>query len=428
MDILIILALLLLNGFFAMSELAVVSARRTRLQLLADQGHHGAQAALQLAEQPGRFLSTVQIGITLIGILAGAFGSATLALELEATLARWPSLAPYSETLAIGLVVTVITYLSLIIGELVPKRLALRQPESIAVWVARPMAALAWLAAPLVYLLEVSTRLGLRLLGTSATSSQTISDEEIKTMIADAADAGVVEPAEQYMIDGVMRLADRSVPVLMTPRPDIVWLDIDDDPELIKRTLRESPYSRYPVARGDIDTMLGIVQAKDLLNQLLTGEPLDIEPLLHEPPIVPETAKSLQVLEILKASPLHIALIVDEYGSVQGLVTATDILAAIIGDLIKPGGIADKPAVISRDDGSWLIDGGLPLDELQALLGLQVLPVQEQANTAAGLILEQIGHLPVAGEHFELAGYRFEVVDMDELRIDKIWVSKIPEI
>lgn len=422
---LLIFALLLLNGFFAMAELAVVSARRARLQPFADRGHRGAQVALYLAKQPGRFLSTVQIGITLIGILAGAFGGATLARELGHVFAAWPSLAPHSEMLAFGLVVTVITYLSLIIGELVPKQLALKRAERIAMLVARPMATLAWLAAPLVSLLEMSTRLGLRLLGVSAAAGQTVSDEEIKSLIAEAADAGVVERAEQQMISGVMRFADRSIQKLMTPRPNIIWLDLADDPEAIKRTLQESTYSRFPVARGNIDEVLGIVQVRDMLNQSLAGEALDLERLLREPLIVAETAKALRVLEILKESPLHMALIVDEYGSVQGLITATDILEAIVGELNEPGS-ADEAAIVAREDGSWLIDGGLPVDELQALLKLRELPDKEHIHTLAGLVLDQLTHVPVAGEHFEFDGYRFEVVDMDGLRIDKVLINNLP--
>jgi putative hemolysin len=422
-ELIVVILLIVLNGFFAMSELALVSARKARLQVLAGEGHRGAACALQLAENPGRFLSTVQVGITLIGILAGAFGGATLAQELGAYLAGFPLLAGYSHALALGVVVALITYLSLIVGELVPKQFALRHAEGIAARVARPMNALARVATPLVALLEASTRLGLRLLGSAAVPRQTVSDEEIKALVAEATEAGVVEHAEQQMIAGVMRLADRPVPAVMTPRPDIVWLDLEDDAAAIQRALRESGYSRFPVARGDLDEVLGIVQARDLLNQLLDGKPMQLEQVLHEAPVVPESAKALRVLELLKRSPIHMALVVDEYGSLQGLVTATDILEAIVGELIEPGASGERD-IVQREDGSWLIDGGLALDELQELLRLRELPSEGDIHTLAGLVLTQLAHLPTAGEHFELGGYRFEVVDMDGLRIDKVLVSK----
>jgi CBS domain containing-hemolysin-like protein len=350
-QVLIILLLIVLNGFFAMAELAVVSSRKARLRQMAEAGQRGAAAALRLAEHPGRFLSTVQIGITLIGIFAGAFGGATLAEKLDAWLAAtFPALAPYSGELALGLVVASITYLSLIIGELVPKHLALRDPERLAAAVAWPMRMVAWIGSPLVGLLDLSTRAVLRLLGVSSISGQRITDEEIKTLIAEAAATGVVERAEQEMISGVMRLADRPVGAVMTPRTEIVWLNLDDPPELLVR---------------------------------------------------------------------------DEYGGLEGLVTLTDLMEGIVGDLEETRA-SEEPEVVQRANGSWLIDGGLPLDELWELLSLREIPVEEDYYTLAGLVLARLGEVPATGQWFVWGGYRFEVVDMDGRRIDKVLVSPEP--
>ncbi|MFO1350551.1 MAG: hemolysin family protein [Gammaproteobacteria bacterium] len=423
-ELLIILFLIVLNGFFAMAELAVVSARKIRLQLLADEGHRGAVAAIQLAKHPSRFLSTVQIGITLIGIFAGAYGGATLAQKLGAYLASFPLLAPIADGLALTLVVASITYLSLIAGELVPKQLALRSPERIAAWVAKPMAFLSMLAAPLAYVLDASTRLALRMLGETQLNQQAVTDEEIKGLIAEATAAGVVELTEQAMIGGVMRLADRPARVIMTPRPDVVWLDLDDSPEHVRATLRENGYSRFPVGRGDLDNVLGVVQAKDLLDCLIDGKSLDIEAALHERRWCMREANALQVLEILKQSPLHVALVVDEYGSLRGIVTATDILKAIVGALAAQGESAE-PEIVQREDGSWLLDGGLAIDELKELLRIRELPGDDEFHTLAGIMLAQFGHVPTIGEHFSWGDYRFEVVDVDGRRVDRVLVSRV---
>jgi putative hemolysin len=426
-ELLVVLFLIVLNGFFAMSELAVISARRVRLQILAEEGHHGARAALQLASDPGRFLSTVQIGISLIGILAGAYGGATLAGQLGDYLATFALLAAVAYNLALGLVVAGITYLSLIVGELVPKQLALGHAERIAVRIAWPMTLLSRLAAPLVSLLDVSAQLGLRLLGAHYAPRHTVTDEEIKTLIAEATKLGIVETAEQAMIAGVMRLADRPVRAIMTPRPDIVWLDLEDDLAVLSKQLRESSYSRFPVAKGDLEDIIGIVQAKDLLNRCLDGRTPDLREAVHEPPVVHDGMMALQVLEILKQSPLHMALVVDEYGTLQGLVTATDILESIVGELAEHGAEAESQ-IVRREDGSWLLDGGLALDEMKELLRLREIPGEGEFHTLAGLVLLQLGHLPAVGEHFSLNGYRFEVIDMDGRRIDKILVSRLEPV
>ncbi len=427
LELAIIILLIVLNGFFVMSELAMVSVRRARLQPLADEGHRGARAALALATEPGRFLSTVQIGITLIGIFTGAYSSATLAQALGDWLRRFPAVAGFADGLSLGLVVAGITYLSVIIGELAPKHLALRNPERIAAGVARPMMILAWLASPVAWVLDASTRLVLRLLGGATASENQITDEEIRTLLAEATKAGVVEPAEQSMISGVMRLADRPVRMIMTPRPNIVWLDLDNDPSANLQQLLESHYSRFPVGRGDIDEVIGVVQTKDLLRAGLEGKGLDLEGVLREPAVVPDTVGALKVLELIKQSALKMALVVDEYGNLKGLVTATDILESIVGEMTQED---DKtaPEITRREDGSWLVDGSLPVDELKELLRLRSLPHEEDFHTIAGLLLNHFTEIPKAGDHFDLVGYRFEVMDMDGFRIDKILIAPGQEV
>ncbi|MBI2380887.1 MAG: HlyC/CorC family transporter [Gammaproteobacteria bacterium] len=422
-EILTILFLTVLNGFFAMSEMALVSARRARLQVMADEGDKGAQAALELAAAPEKLLSSVQIGITLIGIGAGAFGGATLSQKLSDTFRDIAWLAPAAEELGFGLTVALITYLSLILGELVPKNLALRNPEKVAARVARPMAWVAALASPIVSLLSASSALVLRLFGRNPVNEQTITNEEVKEVLAEAAEAGVVEHAEKAMIAGVMRLADRPVSAVMTPRTEVTWLDLNGDEAEHIATLRASSFSRFPVCRGGIDEVEGIVQAKDLLNGILGGHPLQLEETLRAPLMVPGTASALNVLELLKQAPIHMALVVDEYGSLDGVVSTTDILSAIVGSLSEHGEIASSE-IIERADGSWLVEGYIALDEFKEHFGFKSLPEDEDSNTLAGWILSRLQHLPTAGEFFDWAGYRFEVVDMDGRRVDKILVSK----
>ncbi|MDS4041469.1 MAG: hemolysin family protein [Candidatus Competibacter sp.] len=422
-EALIVLLLILLNGFFAMAELAVVSSRKARLRQMADAGQWGAATALRLAENPGRFLSTVQIGITLIGIFAGAFGGATLAEELDVWLATtFPPLIPHSSQLALGLVVASMTYLSLIVGELVPKHLALRDPERLAAAVAWPMGVMASIGAPLVWLLDCSTHAVLRLLGMSSASKQRITDEEIKALLAEAAATGVVERAEQAMISGVMRLADRPVGAVMTPRTAIVWLDLDDPPAVLLNAIRTSRFSRFPVGRGAIDEIQGVVRAKDLLDGYLAGQAPNFGALLREAPVVHESTHALRVLDLIKQSPARLALVRDEYGGLEGLVTLTDLMEAIVGDLAEPREPAE-PLVVRREDGSWLIDGALPADELRDLLSLRGIPVEGDYYTLAGLVLARLGEVPATGQWFDWGGYRFEVVDMDGQRIDKVLVS-----
>jgi putative hemolysin len=421
-EVITVFLLILLNGFFAMAELAVISSRRARLQAMAEEGSRGARAALALTDDSGRFLSSVQIGITLIGILAGAFGGATLAVRLAEVFALWSWLEPYASELALGLVVAVITYLSLIIGELVPKQLALHNAERIASWVSVPMGWIARVASPAVHLLDVSTRLCLRILGERKSSESAVTEEEIKMLITEATDAGVVEHAERAMISEVMRLGDLRVQALMTPRPDIVWIDLEDDRDANLRKLRDSHHSRFPVARGELDELVGILQAKDLLDASLDGRPVDLT-VVREAVIVPEGSDALQLLELLKLTPMHLALVVDEYGSVQGLVTATDLMEAIVGGLAE--GAGEEPEVTVREDGSWLMDGSVSNARLKEILRLKSLPEEEDYHTLAGFMLAQLAHVPAPGEHVRWASFRFEVMDMDGHRIDKVLVSRI---
>ncbi len=419
LEILVILLLVILNGVLAMSELALVSSRKARLTLLVDDGHRGGASALALLENPGRFLSTVQIGITLVGVLAGTFGGATITEELTVYFDDFPDIAPLGEPIAIAIVVVGITYLSLVIGELVPKQLALKSPERIAAAMARPMAFLAKAASPIVYLLQSSCTLVLRLLGAHHTPEQTVTDEEVKAVVAEGVTAGTLKPAEKEMITSIMRLADWRVQEMMTRHEDIVWLDLGEGEEAIRCRLRESTFSRMPVARGGLDKMLGIVQAKDLLNRVISGGSLDVESALRQPVIVHRHMLALQVLEMFRESPIHMALVLDGSGSLEGIVTAADFLKAIVGGLAEPGGNGE-PEATQRDDGSWLVDGDLHVDILKDRLGLREVPAERDFHTVAGLILWELERLPSVGEHVDYAGFRFEVVDMDGHKIDKV--------
>jgi putative hemolysin len=423
-EILTILVLILANGIFSMSEMAVVSARKVRLQQLANQGDVNANAALTLAESPNHFLSIVQVGITLINILNGVFGGATIAKRLEDYIKPIPILANYSHAIAVGIVVLIITYLSLIVGELVPKRLALNNPERIAALVAIPMSALAKLASPIVYLLSASTDLVLRILGITPSTEPQVTEEEIKILIEQGTEAGTFEEAEQDMVERVFRLGDRPVTYLMTPRPDIVWLDLDDSPEENRHKMVESAYSRYPVCQEGLDNVLGIIPVTDLLARSLRHEPLDLTLGLRQPVFVPESTRGLKVLELFKQTVTHMALVVDEYGVIQGLVTLNDIMSEIVGDVpAEPG--QEEPHAVQREDGSWLVDGMLGIEEFLELFGMEELETQERGNyqTLGGFVITHLGRIPTAADHFEWDGMRFEVMDMDGNRVDKVLVA-----
>jgi putative hemolysin len=422
-ELAIVVALILLNGLLALAELAIVSSRRARLQALVDRQVIGSRRALALATDPGRFLSTVQIGITLVGVLSGAFSGATLGLHLAKWFVDLGLRASVAEALGVGLVVAVITYFSLVIGELVPKQIALRNPEKIAARVAPAMTAMASIASPIVSFLDISGRAVLRALGYRAQPEHRVTDEEIRSLMAEAETAGVLEPGERAMIAGVMRLGDRPVRAIMTPRRQVDMIDLTADPDDIRRTIVESVHSRLPAHAGTPEEMLGVVQAKDLLDAYLRGERPDIRAQVRPAPNVPDTADALDVLGVIKRSPVHIALVHDEYGQFEGIVTNADILEAIAGAFRTDAGPLE-PEAVRRQDGSWLISGSMAADEMADRLSIS-LPTDRGYHTAAGFVLSQLGHLPEIGESFDTQGWRFEVVDLDGRRIDKILVSRI---
>jgi len=400
--------------------LAVVSSRKSKLQARAERGDRGARAALKLSEEPTQFLSAVQVGITLIGILAGAYGQATIAGELDRILeVAFPALVKYTEFFATALVVVCITYVSLIIGELVPKRLALIFPETVASKMAGPISKLAIVLKPFVLLLTASTSGILKIMGVKDRDGSDVTQEEVATILAEGTSAGLIEPEEQVMIEEILRLGDRPVRVAMTPRHDVFWIALDDPEEMLREEIRTCPYSRIVVAReSDVDNPLGVVHKKDLLDSLLTNGKFDIEPLVAEPAFIPQSTSVLKALEILKGSRVHMAFIVDEYGAFEGVVTATDILEMIAGDF-NEGHDEEQAWIHQRADGSWLVDGQTDLDELADKLG-EDFGEHEGFHTVAGLILHQISRVPDEGEVLQVGRFEVEVVDMDDRRIDKL--------
>ena len=419
-ELVIIILLAVINGFFAMSEVALLSARKTRLQHLAERGSGRAQNALYLLQDPNNFLSTVQIGITLVGVLSGAFGGATIAEQIAISIQQhYPALARYSETIGITAVVVIITYLSLILGELVPKRLALNQLERIASLVARPMASLSRIGAPLVALLSASTNTVLWMIRVRRSNTPAVTEEDVRAMIRQATQIGIFEKGEQQIVDRVFEFADHRVTAIMTLRADIEWIDINHPRSAIVEQIRRSNHSRLPVAAGDLDHPMGVLITKDYL---AADTNTDIRDLLRPPIFITEGMPALKLLEQFRKTSMHIALVVDEYGSVQGLVSATDVLEALIGNL--PDGEATEDAVVQRPDGSWLIDGSLPIDELKGLLKIESIPDERAGfQTAAGLIIHHLGRIPKTADSFEFGGVRMEVVDMDGSRIDKMLVT-----
>ncbi len=423
-ELLIVFLLIILNGFFSMAELAVVSAKRVRLKQLAADGSKGAARALKLAENPSRFLSTVQTGITVVGVLASVFSGATIAHSFGEWLnANVDWVAPHGENVALILVVVIVAYLTLFIGELVPKRLAIARAEPIAVNVSATLELMGRLLRPLVWFLHTTTELCLRLLNVSTTMGSGVTEEEVKNMIAEGTQEGVFEAAEKKMLESVMRLTDRTVRSLMTPRLDMVWVGIEDSEAEIHDTIRTSGYSRLPVARGDLDEVLGIIHAKDLLNAALSHQPLDIRALQRPLLSVPDTTPVLKLLEQFKASGQHMAIVIDEYGTVEGLVTVADILTAIAGALPEAGqDDNDKP--VQRADGSWLIDGMTPIDEVEQLIGLKKMQEEDDDfHTLAGFMLARMGRIPATADKFTWQSTSFEVVDMDGRRIDKVLIT-----
>ncbi|OCJ12966.1 DNA-binding protein [Rhizobium sp. AC44/96] len=419
-EIAIVIFLTVLNGVLAMSELAVVSARQARLKVLADQGSRGARLAIRLAEDPGRFLSTVQIGITLVGVLSGAFSGATLGARLSSWLLVQGLSAAWADALGVGSVVVLITYLSLIVGELVPKQMALRAPEAVAAKVAPTMTYLSRFALPLVWLLDKSGKLVLGLLGQTGKGSGSVTDEEIKTVLAEAQSAGVIESEESAMITGVMRLADRTARALMTPRRDVDLVDVEDTPEKVRAVVQKSARSRLPARRGSSDEIVGVISVKDYYNALASGQ-VDVVSLVREVPVVSDLAPATIVIEALRRSSQHMVLVYDEYGHFEGIVTSGDILESVMG-VLGDDGVGDEQAIKRRDDGSYLVSGWTPIDEFVEFMNF---PKDDdiEYQTVAGLVLEELKHLPELGETFEKSGWKFEVIDLDGRRVDKLLVT-----
>jgi len=421
----IIFFLILANGLFAMSEMAVVSSRKARLKERANQGDRRAAAALELARSPDAFLSTVQIGITLVGVLAGAFGGATVAEKLGVMLQPYPRLAPYGEALGVGMVVLTITYFTLVFGELVPKRIALNSPERIASAVALPMKGLARLGSPVVRLLTLSTSFVLRLLRVRPSAEPPVTEEEIKLLMAQGTEAGAFEPAELDIVGRVFRLADRHVASVMTPRNEVIWIDIDQPPDVRRRIIRESGRSQFPVARGSLDAIQGILRVKDWLraDETPSGEDAArLQPALF----VPETTDTLDLLKQFQRSGQHIAMVLDEHGGAAGIVTLHDILEAIVGEL-PPADEESEPLLVKRDDGSWLVDGSLPIPDFKDAFRLQDLPEELEGHfhTVGGLVMSALRRVPREGDAFETSGLRLEVLDMDGRRVDKVLVTRV---
>jgi putative hemolysin len=427
-ECLLILVLLIANGIFSGSEIAVVSSRKVRLEQLADRGNRKARKALKLANSPNDFLSTVQVGITLIGILSGALGGATIAQRLKPYLDQIPALRGSSELLSLALVVTVITYLSLVIGELVPKRIALSNPEAIACQVAGPMRFLSRATAPLVHILSGSTDGMLRLLGVKASEEPEITEEEIKALIRQGTESGVFEEVEHDMVQRVFRLGDRPIRSMMTPRTEIAWLDLEEPLEASLKEVLESTHSRFPVARGNLDNCVGTIRIRTLLTAVVENQPVDLGAMMQPPLFVGESMRALNVLEQFRETGVHIALVTDEFGGIEGLLTLNDLMEAIVGDLPSAED-QEEPLVVEREDGSWLLDGSLDIGDFKALVDREELPdeVSGGYHTIGGFVMHHLGRIPMAGEHFRWDGLSFEVMDMDGKRVDKILVAEVAE-
>jgi putative hemolysin len=421
-EVLIILALVLINGVFALAEIAIVASRRARLQRLADQGNRRAKAALQLAESPADFLSTVQVGITLVGVLSGAFAGATLAEQLALFLSEFSLVAAYAETISLAVVVVAITYLSLILGELVPKRIALNNPERIGALMARPMRFLSKLALPAVRLLSMSTDGVLALLRVKPSGEPSITEDEVRILIRQGTAAGVIEKSKQEMIDRVFRLGTLRLPAIMTPRSNVVALYTTDSAESIAEKLKAAGYSHYPLCDVNLDNVLGVVSTKDLLLEMVAHGRFDLRSSAREVLSIPESSSALDALELMRDSESEVALVIDEFGGLQGIVTMNDFAGAIVGVLPE----AEMPRIIKRKDGSLLVDGRLPVADLQEAVHLPPLFAEEQQgySTVGGFVLARIGRIPEAGDGFTIGEYRFEVLDMDGLRVDKLLITR----
>ena len=423
-DVAIILALIGLNGLFSMSELAIVSARTARLEALARLGKRGARTAIALAADPGKFLSTVQIGITLIGIIAGAYSGASLGTPVAKRI-ELLGLSPHAaETIGIALVIGVTTFFSLVIGELVPKQFALRSPEPIAAAMAIPMLWLSRATAPLVWLLDSTSALIFRLLGLNRESENRVTAEELHLLVAEATKSGVIEEHERSIISGVVRLADRPVREVMTPRTEVDWLDIGLDDAGVREALLTTPHTRLPVAEGSVDAVIGVVQARDIVAAFCRGEPLDLRKLMRGAPVLPDQVDAMDALTALRHAEVPMGLVHDEYGHFEGIVTPANLLASIAGEFASDAEPGENPNIVEREDGSLLVSGQMPADALAERIGID-LPEDRDYATVAGLALAVLKKLPTEGEHFTEQGWRFEIVDMDERKIDKLLVSEV---
>ncbi len=424
-EIIIILVLIFANGLFAMTEMSIVSSRKSRLENMAANGSKGAQAAIKLSEEPTPLLSAVQIGITLIGILTGAFGGSKLSSYLASALNTIPILRGYSDAISLAVVVGIITYLSLIIGELVPKKLALNNPESIAAAVARPMSAFVRINRPLVHLLSLSTTMVMKLLRAKPPEEPPVTEEEVRVLIGQGAQHGVFEKAEREMLEKIFILGDMRVGALMTPRTQIKWLDLEDNDQYNLRIIRNTNHLFFPVARGNLDDIVGVIYSNELLASYIPGRPLHLEQSSRQPLYIPKNTPALKVLEKFKETGIYVALVVDEYGGISGLISLYDIAEHIVGEMPYLGE-DDDPDIITRDDGSWLVDGMLSAEELKELLNVDHFPSEERGyfQTLGGFIVSYLGRIPKTSENFEWNGFIFEIMDMDKARVDKVLITR----
>jgi putative hemolysin len=425
LDVVIILLLVALNGVFAMAELAIVSSRKPRLRAMAKTGRRGAQTALDLSQDPGRFLSTVQIGITLIGILAGAYSGASLGGPVGSRLAVLGLDPETARTAGFALVIILTTYASLVVGELVPKQFALRAPEPIAVFVALPMLWLSKATAPIVWLLDRTSALIFRLLRLRRESSDHVTAEDLHLVVAEATTAGVLEESERAIISGIVRLADRPTREVMTPRTAVDWIDVDADPQAIRAALLETPHSRLAVAEGSVDRLVGVVQARDIVAAFIEGRPLDLRTLVRPAPIVPDRMDAMDTLNVLREAEVPMAFVHDEYGHFEGIVTPADLLIALAGEFASDKDLDTDPPLVERDDGSWWVSGAASADLLTDRLCVK-LPEERDYATVAGFALSVLRHIPEVGERFAFGGWHFEIVDMDGRKIDKLLASEVP--
>ena len=426
-DLLAIVLLVALNGVFAMSELAIVSSRKPRLKAMAKSGRRGAQTALDLSDDPGRFLSAVQIGITLIGILAGAYSGASLGGPTGQRLELLGIPAASAQTAGFVLVIVVTTYLSLVIGELVPKQIALRAPETIASWLAPPMLWLARATMPFVWLLDKTSLLIFKLLRLERDGGSRVTAEELHIVVAEAHHAGVLEESERAIISGVVRLADRPTREVMTPRTEVDWVDVDATPEEMRQALLDASHSRIPVAEGSVDTLIGVVQARDIVTAFIEGRPLDLRALMRTAPIVADQLDAIETLSVLRGAEVPMAFVHDEYGHFEGIVTPADLLSALAGGFASDFERGSDPPLVEREDGSWWVSGSLSADLLADRLGIN-LPEERDYSTTAGFALSVLKHIPEVGERFSYGSWQFEIVDMDGFKIDKLLATELKRV